>query len=122
MGFDDPENKIILLMNRLILDETIQSNWAMSSDKVLYHVWHGKFHPHAHTLDEIKEKSPKADFFWFVGEVCDTRASGLRIGTRYYGAAPAHRNTTRISTQVTLGPGDAKHFFTRSTPRTGWNI
>jgi len=66
LGFDDPEKKIILLVNRRILDETIQRNWAMLSDKALCNVSHRRFSPHGYTLKEIRDRSPQTDFFWII--------------------------------------------------------
>ena len=64
--FDDPEKKIVLLLNRKILDETIQRNWAMASDQMLYKTSQRKIYPHAHTIEIIRSQNIKTDYYWVV--------------------------------------------------------
>ena len=65
-NFPDSDNKIIVLVNRKILDETIQRNWAMSTDNALYKISKKSIFPHAHSLERIRTETPKTDFYWII--------------------------------------------------------
>ena len=66
IGLDDPDRKLILLLNRRLADETIQRNWGMLSDRAFYSSSRLSFKPHTNTLEFIREQVPKTDYFWII--------------------------------------------------------
>jgi hypothetical protein len=65
-NYSDIDNKIILLLNRKILDETIQRNWAIATDKALYNISNRRIFPHAHSVERIRKETSKTDYFWII--------------------------------------------------------
>lgn len=66
LNFPDPDRKIIVMINRKVMDEVIQRNWALKSDLSLHESGHRKFLPHFYSLEEIKANYPETDYYWTI--------------------------------------------------------
>ncbi len=66
LSIDDPENKIYLIVNRGIMDEALQRNWAIQFDRNLSKSARRRFLPYCHPKKEIERYYAETDYFWII--------------------------------------------------------